>query len=59
MVENSLQNISQILEVYSAEEVNRLLPLGWRLLYITTVTKHDKGSNIKILVYVLGRGKGK
>ncbi len=59
MAENSLQNVVQIREVHTAEEVNRLLPLGWRLIYITTVTKHDKGSNIKILVYVLGRVKGK
>ena len=59
MAENSLQNVVQIREVYTAEEVNRLLPLGWRLIYITTVKKQDKGSNLKVLVYVLGRGKGK
>jgi len=55
MIENSLRAIAQVIEVYSDNQVNRLLQEGWKLLYITTITKRQSESNVKALVYILGK----
>ena len=55
MIENSLRAIAQVMEVYSDNQVNRLLQEGWKLLYITTITKRQSESNVKALVYILGK----
>lgn len=53
---NSLQSVVEVKEA-TMEEANRLLPLGWRLLYITTVSEKAYNSHEKKIVYVLGRMK--